>query len=300
MQTKRKSEGNLEKSKFLKVEHNSSLTISSGDTDKSKFLKKNASKTPPKNIATRSSARLSRQMKSEKNELIETGSKSDDNFKPQDSVSISSTHFRNAFPKTSAKISCIETKCTPSSSKLNISNLPYSLPSQLSTTTHSTTLQNIANAYRGPHIPATSFYTNYCLINENNVDLMLHKSLNATYSMKVILMSLKEELKRLDEPSSCIRDTHLKKRRLLASKLVKAYSGYKHAVLNNLTIPTSAHILHSNILPQSYQTEGINKGNVSASHVANKSAKIQSKVLNNSDEVIELSEDSDDGATNYS
>ncbi|ESN99109.1 hypothetical protein HELRODRAFT_162600 [Helobdella robusta] len=115
-----------------------------------------------------------------------------------------------------------------------------------------------------------------CPIDEFNVEEVLHTSIRATQSMRMFLSSIRDDLKRLvatSTPSSMITAEQIKKRKDLADKLHRAYSGYKHAI--------NCELLAIDKKSKQFRT----------AKISNKLT--LTKTYSNETDVIELSEESD-------
>ena len=187
--------------------------------------------------------------------------------------------------KTSNLTSNYKTSTLTSNTK-TINSAPNNKSSNLNKTINipiNTKAVNPGQSSQAPNfINATSFYANYCPINENNVDKILLKSLTATFYLKMTLTSMRNELKAINKRGTLTRETNLKNQQGINNKLLKEYSAYKQSILSNIIIPR---VLHNSIIQQA--TLNQTPKNTSAQ-------KIIPKTQTKSDEVIEVSEDSGD------
>lgn len=69
-----------------------------------------------------------------------------------------------------------------------------------------------------------------CPINEHNVSDVLERSMRATQSMRMLLTSLRDDLRRIGAGSAMITEEQIRKRTEVAEKLTKAYATYKRSI----------------------------------------------------------------------
>lgn len=69
-----------------------------------------------------------------------------------------------------------------------------------------------------------------CPINEYNVGEVLEKSIKAMQSMRMLLTSLRDDLRRIGAGNAMVTDEQVRKRQEVADKLTKAYMTYKRSI----------------------------------------------------------------------
>lgn len=95
----------------------------------------------------------------------------------------------------------------------------------------STRGSSTAASYRGvPASSASPITFEDCPINEYNVGEVLEKSIKATQSMRMLLTSLRDDLRRIGAGSAMVTEEQVRKRQEVADKLTKAYATYKRSI----------------------------------------------------------------------
>ena len=89
------------------------------------------------------------------------------------------------------------------------------------------------STYKPPNQPTTMMSPvnmDDCPINEFNVGDVLERSIKATQSMRMLLTSLRDDLRRVGAGAAMVTDEQLRKRQEVAEKLAKAYAAYKQSI----------------------------------------------------------------------
>lgn len=89
-----------------------------------------------------------------------------------------------------------------------------------------------SSSYRGvPTSSASPITFDDCPINEYNVGEVLEKSIKATQSMRMLLTSLRDDLRRIGAGGTAmVTEEQVRKRQEVADKLTKAYATYKRSI----------------------------------------------------------------------